>query len=220
MYVGPSEWFKPSRRSREDSPESGEYMTTNDLRARLSISSPKLVEEVLKTTERMLKSDEDRISKMESKAAIYHGSFGLVLSVLFSLGASTLLPHPEYLSRAGNAVLVLCSIVLLSAMSSGFAFAAFSVAAVRIKREWGGIEPLEVLNAEVVRAADVDDAEVGVRDYRRYLIAHYFMISQVNNTVYRRRIAWIRRAQHAYAAFLLSILFGAVLIVVAALKGG
>jgi hypothetical protein len=184
----------------------------------LRLHSPGLVEDLHALSLRQIAAEDQRESRLDAKAQGLLVTAGLSLTVAFTFGGM-LLQHPEYLTAMNDGLglgawpaRVLFGLYSL-ALIAGLLASVQAVRALYVSNRYRGVDERDVLNVPELRAADSEVAPNGETDdkrkqarYRRYMTAHFWQIWQQHYDVHETKASRIKRGQHLFLIFLLSLM--------------
>jgi hypothetical protein len=191
----------------------------DELTRRLFLQSSGIVEEIHALALRQIQAEEQRESRLDTKAQALLLTSGLSLTAASTFGG-LLLQHPEY-TKELKWLLVPTIVVFGSALVLGLLASICAVHALLIRDVYQAVDEHVVLDAAVLKSIDIvpkDHAaprdEVTRKDdlaraaFRRYVANHYWQIWQQHFGVHDLKADIIKRGQLIFVCFL-----GAVMLV-------
>ena len=198
-------------------------LTESEIRERLRISSPGLIEEVHAFVLRQGQAEEQRETRLDGKATTLATAAGISVTVVFSVGLF-LLEKINVLrnlgSFLGHGVLALYALALVFVLLAG----AWSIRALRIRNTYRCVTDNDVFNevefARIERASG-DHEKRAQAEYRRYLLPQQWIFFREHQRIHTQKADLISRGQWFFASFIVTLLvLGAVITLAAFLQFG
>ena len=207
LPVIPNELVKPGTAQR---------LSESDLEERLRLHHPELIEEIHKTVVAEVAEQKARFDGLEAKAASIRNQMGLSVTTVTVLGGAL----SQFKSVPLDGLAWLIAGALGISILAGTASVIFAVLAFRVRRIDVGLSERALFEDQVLKQADTTKAGAdAVAIYRRFLIGYLWNISRAYFDSNEAKGKLVRVAQDAFAAFVVALVIGGIIIGVAALSG-
>lgn len=192
-------------------------LTEEQLRDRLAVNSPELMQELLTLVQGQITSEVGRQARLDAKSTSLLTASGLSLTVAFTFGG-LLIAQPKVFSA-------LIVVAFGTAVFSGIFAAMYAVRALSVSDKYRTTHEETLFDAAMLQEAneppalrneDMPDAEkrtFGVMEYRKFIVPHLWTIVQDHRRIHERKGALIRRGQFCLLGFLGALLVVCVFVV-------
>jgi hypothetical protein len=180
-----------------------------ELKRRLSLESPDLIDDAQALGLQKIQAEEQRESRLDGKAQGLLASTALSLTVAFSFGG-LVLKDPQYLDglrvyEIGRHDATLVVVWLYAgALVCGLLASYVAMRALYVRGGYKVVDIHAVLGSILPLADRQGDAARAT--YRRYVAGHYWQIAQVNERLYDRKADRIKLGQRLFLGFLVCLI--------------
>jgi hypothetical protein len=201
-------------------------LTEEEIRARLTIDSPELVQELYMLAQSQVTAEVGRQTRLDVKANSLLTASGLSLTVAFTFGGLLVNQTKRFDDIAGVVGVFAVSV------ACGLVAAIYAVRTLTVTGRYRTVDEESVFNPEALRTADEPAATIaglgdktdaekrayGVMEYRKFLVPHLWSIVLQHREIHEDKAKLVKRGQGFFIAFLGFLLIVCVFVVGAVLS--